>query len=445
MISADQLPSNFIASDKDFTTDHYHELLILAKSKWNFVAYDNIQTEKKCILWRHDVDYSLNRAYKLAQIEKDVGVTATYFINPHSEFYNLAELSQFKLIKEIMTLGHHVGLHFDTLFYSGFTETELNNALKNEVGYFQWLLGVSPKVFSFHNPRAEHFRYQAETYAGLINCYSQRFKSEIPYCSDSNGYWRFKRLKNFLNDSNDKCLQVLTHPGWWQDEVMPPRQRIFRCVYGRAHALMRDYDKALQEHGRLNHGGNSSVLQFLKNYNTQFHEICDYLWNKRFFNTLYLELWREHSMQIKTICMTYLSFKWEIDRGALTKIIENTGAMPDISNVLDVLTEGLYAQVIGVSKKEYESMHRIFEDIGSGGNTLSAGELELNCIYLCGIIERLAKWGVEQSFHDDGLSSLNSKKDPQSPIGDELQESIAARWLDLTRNLPALSGSHIAD
>ena len=75
----------------DFTTESYAELLILAQENYTFTSYDQINTDNKFILWRHDVDFSLNRSLKLAQIEHEAGVRSTFFLNPHSDFYNLLE------------------------------------------------------------------------------------------------------------------------------------------------------------------------------------------------------------------------------------------------------------------------------------------------------------------------------------------------------------------
>jgi hypothetical protein len=80
---------------QDFTVSNYRQLLQTAKRVWEFADYSNIPWGKRFILWRHDVYFSLNRSLALAQIEQSEGVQATYFINPHSEFYNIFERSQF--------------------------------------------------------------------------------------------------------------------------------------------------------------------------------------------------------------------------------------------------------------------------------------------------------------------------------------------------------------
>ena len=43
----------------------------------------------------------------------------------------------------------------------------------------------------------------------MINVYAKYFIENVEYCSDSDGYWRHKRLEDFLCADYDK-IQVLT-------------------------------------------------------------------------------------------------------------------------------------------------------------------------------------------------------------------------------------------
>ena len=45
-------------------------------------------SKERQIIWRHDIDMSVHRAYSLAKLERGLGVKSTFFILPHSEFYN---------------------------------------------------------------------------------------------------------------------------------------------------------------------------------------------------------------------------------------------------------------------------------------------------------------------------------------------------------------------
>ena len=95
----------------DFTTEHYRYIIQQAKRNYQFSSYDTFDKNSKFLLCRHDVDISPQRAVKLAMIENEEGVSATYFWHMHSEYYNLFEKEIFDIIK-ITDLGHHFGIHF---------------------------------------------------------------------------------------------------------------------------------------------------------------------------------------------------------------------------------------------------------------------------------------------------------------------------------------------
>lgn len=239
----------------DFTLTEYQALLVLAKSQYRFIRYDELESHQDKthrLLWRHDCDLSLHRALRMAQLEHDLNITATYFLNPHCEFYNVLERSQSQLIEKIQNLGHVIGLHFDASYYALTSEQQLDELVLQEATWLQQWFGTKINVFSFHNPSPFTLTCEKNSYGGLINCYSHFFKTQVGYCSDSNGYWRFRRLRDVLEQAEDTNLQVLTHPGWWQDAPMPPRDRVLRATQGRATAVMNEYDNFLQKQGRLN-------------------------------------------------------------------------------------------------------------------------------------------------------------------------------------------------
>lgn len=238
---------------EDFTRSNYKELIRLAKKKYDFINYKELKSPSyNKLLWRHDVDISMHAALKLARIEADMGVKATYFIYPHSEFYNLFEKVITDILIEIKELGHSIGLHFDCHYYGIDSEESLQTFLSREAQLFKNILNIEVEVFSFHN--TTHFTQscEKESYAGLTNVYSREIRTNYSYCSDSNGYWKYRRLEDFLLDDTIQNAQVLTHPSWWQDEVMPPYQRIQRSVQGRADRVLEEWKKLLKKYGSLN-------------------------------------------------------------------------------------------------------------------------------------------------------------------------------------------------
>lgn len=236
----------------DFTIKNYEKILTTAKEFYSFTIFKSIDWSSKFLLWRHDVDLSLESALVLAKIEYTHKVQATYLINLHSEFYNPLQSSQLKIINQLVELKHDIGIHFDCAFYNVNNKEELIQCLSKEVYIFQEILGIKPSVFSFHNPTKDQLRFDEDLYCGLLNTYSHSFKN-VPYCSDSNGYWRHENLSDFIKNKSNKNAQVLTHPGWWQEKPNPPRLRVAKCNYNRSALTMLEYDALLKFSHRENY------------------------------------------------------------------------------------------------------------------------------------------------------------------------------------------------
>lgn len=234
----------------DFTLDNYRKLLGIAQKTHCFRSFNNYKGTKNYILWRHDIDFSVHSALKMAKIEKEEDVSATYFINLHSEFYNLLEKEIFELVISILNYGHKIGLHFDCHFYEIKNEKDLNRYLKIEKHLLEDLFDVPIEVFSFHNPMGKIFEFDKYEYAGMINTYAKYFREEVEYGSDSNGIWRHKSIEEVLKNSLDEPVQILTHPVWWQGKVMTPKQKVWAAIEGRAKNVKEDYLKLLHENDR---------------------------------------------------------------------------------------------------------------------------------------------------------------------------------------------------
>jgi len=454
MISAENKPLNTATSNADFTLGHYRELCRLAVKNYPNAEYRHIPWGERFMLWRHDLDYSLNRGLALAKIEHELGIKATYFLNPHCEFYNIAELSQKVIVKEILSLGHDIGLHFDTGFFGEISEVQLNNIIAYEADYLSWLFKVKPVAFSFHNPVATTLTFEADSYGGLINCYSQRFKNEVPYCSDSNGYWRFRRLHNVLSEAKDHCLQVLTHPGWWQDKPMPPRQRIFRSALGRAAGIMRTYDETLTQHGRLNHSGASESLSILRIPQPRRFQLCDYLWNQGEFQTLFVELWRIHDGQINRLCKAFFRKSLCVPSREVNMFFSSEGLNVDGWILFNAVFQIPWSHAASVDEIEYLHWKKVRNQLVHGRSTVHPAQLEQGCVALCEIIRRLAEWGSTQTIAFDGLAHLGSIRLPTvktadgsledvlEDVRDDIEGFPVRRWEELKRNLVGAVGSY---
>lgn len=239
-----------------FTLENYISILELAKTLRVFRTYGTLagnQEVENAMLWRHDVDFSLLTAVKIARLDHEHGVTSNFFINIHADTYNARSATGREQIEWLIRLGHSVQIHLDAAYYGTFNnEDHLLEALEHEKDVFRAEFKVDVAAFSFHNPTARELTYTADHYAGLVNCYAQRFQTSIPYASDSNGFWRFRTAEEVLLQTNDSVIQVLTHAEWWSQKQQQPRERLAQAFFEDAFVYLAKYDDSLEKYGREN-------------------------------------------------------------------------------------------------------------------------------------------------------------------------------------------------
>ena len=103
---------------------------------------DNIQKNKNLIL-RHDIDFDIGLAKKIAIVEHQLGVKSTFFFLLRSPFYNVLESDNFESINFIKQLGHEISIHFDSTNY-----TDIKKGVEYELSLFRKLFNVDPQINS---------------------------------------------------------------------------------------------------------------------------------------------------------------------------------------------------------------------------------------------------------------------------------------------------------
>lgn len=239
----------------DFTEKGYRQLLSATAKRYSFERFGSDCTTPH-VLWRHDVDLSVHRALKLAEIESRMGVTSTYFFLLHSDFYNLLEVAVTRRARRIVELGHRAALHFDPSFYPECgTLGQLQPKLRWEKRILEDILLTQVGAFSLHDPTPKTLAlFTQNKVVGMINAYGNSLRSNYEYCSDSNGYWRHKRLLDLVSSGDATKLHVLTHPEWWVPAPMSPWARMHRCVTGRSSFILQSYNQSLSRSRRQNLG-----------------------------------------------------------------------------------------------------------------------------------------------------------------------------------------------
>jgi hypothetical protein len=396
------------SDDNDFTIDAYRELLVLLEKSYTVCSYSEIPFGTKFALWRHDIDYSLNRSLRLAKIEAAVGIQSTYFVDPHSPYYNVHEKSQRDKLREILEMGHHLGLHFDAHFHSVKTESELEKFVRQDAEALLGLTGSSVVAMSFHNPTELHLRWKRDFYGGVANAYSERIMNEVPYVSDSNGYWRFRRLHDVLEKAEDSCLQVLTHPGWWQEKAMSPGMRVHRAIQGRATSVMSNHELSLQSFGRTNFSSLPGSVEALAQRLGPKFKLVGYLWNEEIFDTLFIELWRLHEKQINNLCKALFRKIWRVPASETQAFFASEGVSLDGWRLFEAVFEQSWQAAVMSDAQEHKQWASVRNNVIHGRESMKPAELKQGCEYLGTVISALQIWGLEQEFNFDGISPLGS-------------------------------------
>ncbi len=242
------------AEENDFTESNYGRLLQLAASKYRFESY-GAAPDSPFVIWRHDVDYSPQRALAFAKIEARLGLRCIYHVLASSRYYNILEPDTGGVVRQIAALGHDIGLHFDmdvVLESGAVSQEQILDRIELEKRLIEAVAGAPVTTMSFHNYVLHRSRLdRAEEICGMLNSSTKTYQDGYKYVSDSNGIWRFDRLEDVLSEPPFPRLHVLTHPVWWTPEPMPPVMRLHRVVDGRAKANYEFYAAVMERDGRF--------------------------------------------------------------------------------------------------------------------------------------------------------------------------------------------------
>lgn len=96
----------------DFTITTYKKLIeALIKSGYVFQTFSDfiINPKTKSIILRHDVDLNPQNSLRFAKIQHEIGIHGSYFFRVVPESWDE------KIVKEISSMGHEIGYHYESL------------------------------------------------------------------------------------------------------------------------------------------------------------------------------------------------------------------------------------------------------------------------------------------------------------------------------------------
>lgn len=212
-----------------FTYEEYIRLIDLLKdNNYSFCHYLNCDKYDRHVILRHDIDFCLNKALKIARIDYENNISSTFFVLLSTDFYNIFSKESCCLIKEIKNLGHQIGLHFDEKRYNISNIKELIHWVKWESEILSNLLDTIIKVVSMHRPSKWILENDIQ-FDGMVNTYSKNFFSDYKYLSDSRMHWK-EDVFGVIASKRYKKLHILTHPFWYSNKCETINQKLLNYI-----------------------------------------------------------------------------------------------------------------------------------------------------------------------------------------------------------------------
>ena len=213
----------------DFSYESYKNLLSTGKNcGYSFQTFTPQNINKaNSIFIRHDIDIDLKDALNMAVLEHKMGIKTTYFLMLRSPVYNLFSRENNEYVKQIISLGHQIGLHYDEGYYSDKSK-DLNDLIEQEVQVMKTMLGVEIPIISFHQPSKRVLNNEVKL-TKWLNTYDQEDMKGIYYMSDSNMQFKENPVEAIKSKKHDR-IQILIHPVWWHKNSISTEEIWARAI-----------------------------------------------------------------------------------------------------------------------------------------------------------------------------------------------------------------------
>lgn len=202
--------------DEDFSYEYYGKLLDCITDRFDILLVREADLPidgNNLAFIRHDIDVDLNKALEIAKIEHGKGISSTFYIRVSAPNYDINTPESGSAVSMILSLGHDIGLHYDSYNDTG---------IKEATGVLEGITGCTVDTISSHIPQQRDIN-GAFRINGLINAYSKELMQW--YISDSSGRWRCGDPIKHIEKHEKTSLQILTHPVWWGRRKLNTRER----------------------------------------------------------------------------------------------------------------------------------------------------------------------------------------------------------------------------
>ncbi len=179
---------------RDFTFDIYKKMLQeFLDFGYEFITVEeyftgDIDSEKKYLLMRHDVDRKPLNSLAMAKLESELGVRVTYY------FRTIKQTFKPEIIAEIASMGHEIAYHYESLAQ---TDGDYEKAIKDFENNLNRLRQIYPiKNIAMHGRPTSKWdsrklweKYDYREYELLSEPYFDINFSRVLYLTDASRSW----------------------------------------------------------------------------------------------------------------------------------------------------------------------------------------------------------------------------------------------------------------
>ena len=239
-----------------FSFDDYRKIITLIQESGRTATYAEAMTRDDFILMRHDVEYSVERAFALSEVETEMGFSSYFFFQWTNNSYNILSKKNRDLLTIMHEKGQHIGLHFAL---NGMTDMELvRERIRQEIAMLSNMLGFQVDTFSIHRPSKEVLRENIK-FSDILNAYQDEFFTfdpeagpdstpEVKYLSDANHIWRYGYPDEETIRSHRK-IQILAHPFAWTKEGYDNKENFKTLLEEKYAELFDSVDRECKDFG----------------------------------------------------------------------------------------------------------------------------------------------------------------------------------------------------
>jgi hypothetical protein len=229
---------------RDFTFKILQSLFsVFQKQGYKFITFKDYCLHKiptKFIIMRHDVDRKAEFALSMAKLESLLGIESSYYFRCKKGRF------EDNIIREIMSLGHEVGYHYETLAKAGGNFSKAIDMFESDLECLRNIADIKTicahgSPFSKWDSRNLWKRYDFKHFAILGEPNFTLNFNKVLYLTDTGRRWNgesvsvrdkvnskfaynfkstFDIIKSLNNNDLPAKLMVNTHPHRWTDKSL---------------------------------------------------------------------------------------------------------------------------------------------------------------------------------------------------------------------------------